>query len=140
MQLTYPFTCSFFLDETGADQRNAVRQFGYSLPLLKETPLVRGNRMSAIAIISTHGLLDVQIRSGTTDGGTTDGDVFYKFAEKCLLPQLQPFNGVNEHSVVVMDNCSIHHISEIVKNMVEDVGALCIFCLPYPPDFNPIEI
>ena len=66
MQLTYPFTiqtCSFFLDETGADQRNAVRQFGYSLrgiPLLKETPLVRGNRMSAIAIISTHGLLDVR--------------------------------------------------------------------------------
>ena len=82
----------------------------------------------------------LQIRSGTTDGGTTgggttdgDADAFYEFAEKCLLPQLQPFNGVNEHSVVVMDNCSIHHISEIVKNMVEDVGALVHFLPPLPP-------
>lgn len=43
-----------FLDETGADQRNAVRRFGYSLrgmPLQKQSLLVRGERMSAIALL-----------------------------------------------------------------------------------------
>ena len=66
--------------------------------------------MSDIAIISVSGVLDVFVRSGTTNG-----EVFYEFIEKYLLPQLQPFNGINNHSVVVMDNCSIHHIPEIVS-------------------------
>ena len=38
----------------------------------------------------------------------------------CSL-KLLPFNGTNHHSVVIMDNCSIHHIDEVVA-MIEDVG------------------
>ena len=49
-----------------------------------------------------------------------------------------PFNGHNHHSVVVMDNCAIHHVPGI-KEMIEEVGALLIFLPPYSPDFNPIE-
>ena len=37
-----------------------------------------------------------------------------------------------------MDNASIHHIDGIVE-MVQDVGAMLMFILPYSPDFNPIE-
>lgn len=90
--------------------------------------------MSAIAIISTHGLLDVHVV-----GGTTNGAVFYDFTEQYLLPQLQPFNGLNEQSVVVMDNCSIHHIPDIIR-MIEEVGALVHLLPPYSPDLNPIEM
>ena len=41
-----------FLDETGADRRNTLRKYGYSMrgkPAQKHTLLVRGERVSAIA-------------------------------------------------------------------------------------------
>ena len=49
-----------------------------------------------------------------------------------------PYNGTNAHSVVIMDNCSIHHVPEVVK-AIQDVGALLHFLPPYSPDFAPIE-
>ena len=125
-----------FLDETGGDRRNAVRKRGYSMrgiPLKKHTLLVRGERVSAIAIMSLSGMIDVSISTGTTNG-----DEFYTFVEKVLLPNLQPFNGINPHSVVIMDNCSIHHVPETVS-MIEEVGAMVHFLPPYSPDLNPIE-
>lgn len=76
----------------------------------------RGERISAIACISTAGLLDVM-----TTKGTTDGETFYSFVQTHLLPHLLPFNGTNPHSVVIMDNCSVHHTEY------------------YSPDFQPIE-
>ena len=78
--------------------------------------------------MSVNGLLDVHISTGTTNG-----DIFYNFVEKYPLPQL---NGTNPHSIVIMDNCSIHHIREIVS-MIEDVGALIHFLPPFSPDLNP---
>ena len=51
---------------------------------------------------------------------------------------LIPFDGHNPHSVVILDDCSIHHVEEIV-HMIQEVGALVHFLPPYSPDFNPIE-
>ena len=48
------------------------------------------------------------------------------------------FNGVHPHSVLVMDNCSIHCANSVVQ-MVYEVGALVHFLPPYSPDYNPIE-
>ena len=45
----------------------------------------------------------------------------------------QPFPGQN--SIIIMDNCSIHHIQE-VKDLL---GVLLMYLPPYSPDFNPIE-
>jgi len=39
----------------------------------------------------------------------------------------------------VMDNCFIYHLSNIV-NMIEEVGAILHFLLPYSPDFIPLEL
>ena len=39
---------------------------------------------------------------------------------------------------MVMDNCSIHHVPEVLK-AIQDVGALIHFLPPYSPDFAPIE-
>ena len=58
--------------------------------------------------------------------------------QKYLLPHLMPFNGVNPHSVLIMDNASIHHVNEVVE-MIQGVGAMVIFLPPYSPDYNPIE-
>ena len=45
---------------------------------------------------------------------------------------------MNPHSVIILDNCSIHHASGIVHT-IEEVGALVHFLPPYSPDFNPIK-
>ena len=108
----------------------------YSLrgrPPISHKLLARGKHVSLIAFMSTMGVLDCKIM----DGGV-DGDAFYSFVEKHLLPHLMPFNGQNPHSVLVMDNCAIHHVSRTVKMLCE-TGALIHFLPPYSPDYNPIE-
>ena len=125
-----------FLDETGSDRRASIRRYGYSLrgrPLVCEKLFVRGKRVSAIAFMSMNGMLDCKT---VTD--SVNGEVFYNFVQTSLLPHLMPFNGTNPHSVVIMDNCSIHHIQQTV-NMIHEVGALVHFLPPYSPDYNPIE-
>lgn len=126
-----------FLDQTGADRRNALRRYGYSMrskPIVSHELLVRGCHLSGLAFMSVKGLLDVQVVQGTTNG-----EIFYKFVEEHLLPHLQPFNGINPHSVVIMDNCSVHHMTEIIQ-MIEEVGSFVQFLPPYSPDFMPIEL
>ena len=102
-------------------------------PLKNHTLFVRGEQASPIACISMAGVLDVK-----TLTRTSDGDAFYSFVHTNLLQHLIPYNGINPHSVVTMDNCSIHHVPEVVKG-IQDVGALIHFLPPYSPDFAQIE-
>jgi transposase len=125
-----------FVDETGADRRNCIRRFGYSLrgrPAVSRKLLVRGQRVSAIAAMSTHGILDC-----ITYTGSVNGDKFKHFVRHSLLPQLNPFNGMNSRSIVVLDNAAIHHTDGVV-DLIESTGALVQFLPPYSPDLNPIE-
>ncbi len=92
------------------------------------------SRINAIGIMSYQGMEDVYL---TEDN--INGDIFVHFVGSCLLPILMPFNGVNTHSVVVMDNCSVHHVERVVE-MINSVGALIRFVPPYSPDLNPIEL
>ena len=60
----------------------------------------------------------------------------YKVAT--LIPEMLPFDGVNPRSVLVMDNCSIHHVLPVSETLSQ-MGILTIFLPPYSPDMNPIE-
>jgi len=40
---------------------------------------------------------------------------FREFVEKCLLRHLMPFNRSSVHSIVVLDNASIHHAGDSVE-------------------------
>ena len=127
-----------FVDESGSDKRSALQRYGYALkgkPAVadKLLILIRGKRYSAIIMMSVDGLLDAYV----TDG-SVDGEKFCTSIECCLLPQLQPFNGRNPNSVVIIDNASIHHVESAVQ-MIEDTGALVHFLPPYSPDLNPTE-
>ena len=51
---------------------------------------------------------------------------------------LQPFNGSNAQSVVVIDNASIHHVAEVVDH-ISQTGVLVRSLPPYCPDLNPAE-
>ena len=70
--------------------------------------------------------------------GNINGEGFTQFIESCLLPILNPFNGVNQHSVVMVDNASIHHV-DVVQDLIEGAGAQLILLPPYLPDLNPVE-
>ena len=124
-----------FLDETGADRCDSLRKYGYSLRgrlVQSQKLLVRGEHISAIAFMSVNSFLDCH-----TVRGTVNADVFQKFVAKTLLPRLMPFDGKNSHSVIIMDNCIVHHGYEVVK-MIE-MGALVHFLPPYSPDYAPVE-
>ena len=94
---------------------------------------IRGERVSTIACMSAEGILDVK-----TLKGTSDGDTFYDFVQSYLLPHLMASDGKNPHSVVVLDNCLIHHIIE-VTSILQEVSVLVHYLPPYSPDFNPME-
>lgn len=51
---------------------------------------------------------------------------------------LQAHNGVNENSVLIMDNASIHHLNNI-QDLVNGTGAIIRFLQPYSPELNPID-
>ena len=126
-----------FIDETGTDKRDMMRKYAYSLqgkPAAASKIMVRGQRVSAIVGMSCNGILDFH-----TNTGTTSGDKFYDFVLDALVPHLQPFNGSNSHSVVVLDNASIHHVPHVVSTL-QSTGALVQFLPPYSPDLNPIEL
>lgn len=51
---------------------------------------------------------------------------------------MEPFDGSPKKSVIIMDNCTIHHVHH-VKQLLDDAGILLFFLPPYSPDFNQIE-
>ena len=126
-----------WIDESGCDRRNCIRRRGYGIRGV--TPqdhrlLIRGRRYSAIPIISLQGIHDVGLLEGSVNGEQLE-----VFVQNCLLPVLKPFNWVNECSVVIMDNASIHHVQSIVDLIENQAGARLLFLPPYSPDLNPTE-
>jgi len=73
-----------------------------------------------------------------TTTGSVDEEVFLDFLEKSVLPHLLPFNGVDPHSILLMDNASIHHTDGVIS-LFQSIGALVHFIPPYSQDLNPIE-
>ena len=65
-------------------------------------------------------------------------DKFVDFVRGTLIPNMNAFDGTSSKSVVVMDNCSIHHVPEVIE-LLEDAGIIVLFLPPYSPDLNPIE-
>lgn len=71
------------IDETGSDRHNEIRKYGYSLkgkPARTFQLRIGGKRLSAIPIMTTNGLEDVYITTGSVNG-----DEFQHFLCKCLL-------------------------------------------------------
>jgi len=132
------FSASQFvwIDETGCNNKDHIRKFGYSFK--GTTPsyhriTVRGSRLSGIAAITTNGILAYTL---TTD--IVNGEHFLNFLAADLIPQMTSFDGSDAPSVIIMDNCSIHHTSE-VRSFLNDVGVPVLYLPPYSPDLNPIE-
>ena len=114
-----------------------MRKWGYSLRGIQPRDhriLARGKQYSAIPIMSLEGIHDVYLAEGSVNG-----ERFQEFIETTIFPVLQPFNWVNPHSVVILDNASIHHVQGVIDLIEIQAGAKLIFLPPYSPDLNPIE-
>ena len=125
-----------WVNETGSDRREGIRRYGYSLRGM--TPIgfkvgIRGKRLSVIAAMSARGVEDIDIIEGTTNG-----DAFSAFLEHNILPIMQPFNGTNPRSILVLDNASIHHVNEVI-GLVNRRGVMIRYMPAYSPDFMPLE-
>ena len=83
--------------------------------------------------MTTRGIEDTYLIEGNVNG-----DIFLQFVQRCLLNLIQPFDGNNARSVVVLDNASINHIDAVVE-LITAAGALVHFLPPYSLDLNPIE-
>ena len=116
-----------WVDETGSNRRNSVQTHGYSLKGMRAVShqlLVGGKQINAIGVMSMQGMGDAYIVKKNVNG-----DVFERFVRTSLLPVLKPFNGTNSHSVVVMDNASIHHLD---KNCTDDCWSWCFSQISSP--------
>ena len=132
----YHRDCFVFIDETGCSSKDHTRKFGYAMrgeSAVDHRWLHRGNRISAIAAMTTTGILAVELMKGSVNG-----DKFFDYVRGSLIPEMLPFDGRNPKSIAVMDNCSIHHVNAVTQ-LFKDGGILVLFLPPYSPDFMPIE-
>ena len=102
-----------FADETGKDDRNCLRRFGYALK--RHSPqcnqvFKRDARISAIAAISTSGVIGYDLHTGSVRG-----EEFHNFVRSTLIPNMNPFDGESDNSILVMGNCSTHYVDEILE-------------------------
>ena len=125
-----------WVDETGSDHRDHARKYGYAIrgqyPVYHRL-LDRGPRVSAIAAMCTDGVIAVDLHRGSVNS-----DVFLDFTRGSLIPNMQQFDGVSGRSIVILDNCSIHHVPEVLEHFRE-AGIVVVFLPPYSPDLSPIE-
>ncbi|KXJ08334.1 hypothetical protein AC249_AIPGENE28337 [Exaiptasia diaphana] len=125
------------LDKAVGKDKRILRNYGRSFKGTRaEVARLRqpwGPRISAIPVVSTDGILDIGIYDGHVDGA-----LFLHFVNTTLAPHLQPFNGFNARSIVVLDNARIHHYRHVV-NAINATGALLMFLPPYSPDYMPCE-
>ncbi len=63
---------------------------------------------------------------------STDAQIFISFVKDFLIKKLK------KGQIVFMDNAQFHK-NEMVKTLIESVGAQLVFLPPYSPDLSPIE-
>jgi len=61
--------------------------------------------------------------------GSVNAEVFADFIRGSLIPKMRSFNGESPTSVVIMDNCSIHHTA-LIMELLQEVGIVVIFLPP----------
>jgi transposase len=118
-----------FIDESGANLRmsNSYARIEGGQRIKMSIPCDRGPQYSMIGAISIN-----KVEAALYGSWATNGEIFYSFTERSLLPQLK------SRHIVIMDNVKFH-LQARIKELIESTGAKIIFLPPYSPDLNPIE-
>jgi transposase len=110
MDWVWKFPASFFVfaDESACSERHLDRKYGYSprgVPATKFQDLRRSERWSILPAYGIDGYLEAPLIVKSS----VNGEMFKGWLASSVLPQMQPFP--NRRSILVMDNCSTHHVA-----------------------------
>ena len=136
-----------FIDESNKDRKAAKRKYGWGLKGTDPNYHTLFNmdiRYTLIGAADCFGF--VQSACDTVMHAyfekdqmpPVDSDRFFQYVTDYLVPNLGNFDNKEPHSVVVMDNCSIH-IDPRVDKAIRDAGAIIVYSAPYSPELIPIE-
>ena len=109
--------------------------------------LIQGDRYSLVAVLTIEGYIASDTVPGSLDSidflefvqenvVCSKIEMLHKVANLFQLPQMNLY--LDLHSVLILDNCCIHH-NEALVNMVRAAGCLILYLSAYSPDFNLIE-
>ncbi|WP_019500274.1 IS630 family transposase [Pseudanabaena sp. PCC 6802] len=119
-----------FIDEAGVNlsmrrthARAAKGQRAYS-----SKPARRGKNLTMIAALAMSGII-----AALTFLSSNDTLTFLFYVSEVLVPQLWA------GAVVIMDNINFH-VTDEVRQAIEDAGATLIFLPTYSPELSPIEL
>lgn len=131
-----------WLDESGVDGQDYQRTHGWSelgLACVSRTTFLRGERFSMLPAVTCGGIIALDIFQGTLNR-----ERFIQYLKEDLVcsifqcfavmlpiivlqsPVLKPYPG--PQSVVMLDNCAIHHDEEICV-IIEDECGMYLSCL-----------
>jgi transposase len=135
------------IDESSKSRHDAKRTHGVSKdgkPINYHAPFNMDTRYTLIGCADCFGFVpymcDVIMHEvdekKEISGCNTES--FLEHMQTKVVPFLGNYSRGERHSVVVMDNCSIH-MTEEVERLIRDAGAILIYSAPYAPDLIPIE-
>jgi transposase len=159
-----------FLDEMSKNDHDTARRYGLAMRGQRAEfvdNFVRGDRYSLVAAITTQGYIATRVIPGSYDSVEFFDFVAeqvvsqYYLQSECFivqcslqLPQMNEYPG--HRSILILDNCRIHHNAALVDlvNAAGEfmkythlsycvtrclLGCLILYLPPYSPDLNPIE-
>ncbi len=138
---------ALFIDESSKDRLCARRTYGWSRRgkrVSYHAPFNMDTRYTLIGAADCFGFVRPMCSvvmhkvSGKEVSNNCDGDSFVEHMRTNVAPLLGNFGRGEAHSVVVMDNCSIHMRAE-VEELIRDAGAILIYSAPFSPELIPIE-
>ncbi|THU93730.1 hypothetical protein K435DRAFT_861239 [Dendrothele bispora CBS 962.96] len=120
------------VDESSKNEHTLTHRYGYSIQGEQAEalgPFDRGTQYSLVAAMSIKGYIVARVVEGSLEF-----DVFFDFITEKVKPVMNPFS--DEHSVLVMNNCHIHHNDGLLDSL-NSCGEY--HASIYSPDLNPIE-
>jgi transposase len=138
---------AIFIDESNKDRKAAKRKYGWSPIGTQVNYKGLFNMDTRYTLIGAADFFGFVIPACETvlhkykdkeEHKPVDADRFVQYVQKKLVPMLGNYSKQEPHSVVIMDNCSIH-IDIRVRQLIEATGAIIVYSAPYSPELIPIE-
>lgn len=131
--LDYPPDYYVVTDESAFSRDTTSRDYVYALRgqrARRREYFIQDSRMSILPAMCLDGIINLSV----IEGGH-NAESFSLFVDS-TLDYMNPYPG--PRSVLVMDNCPIHHAEE-VEALVDERGMRLLYLPAYSPDLNPIE-
>ena len=138
---------ALFVDETQKDRKAARRKRGWSLrgiEIVFNESFNTDIRYTMIGAADCYGFVPHMCETimhevnGKVESDPVDGLRFVQYFREYIYPLIGNAANRERHSVVIMDNCTIHNMPDIFA-MIREKGAILLHSAPYAPDLIPIE-